>query len=77
MDLGGQGVAALDDAEEPFFSLPQLIDLASKVLEDLVEAIDADESCDVVEGRVISEQVRVWRREELPIGICERHGREN
>lgn len=52
MDLNRKRIAAFDHIEVLFLFLLQLARLAIEMLDDFRGAIDRDESCDVVEGRV-------------------------
>lgn len=74
VNLRRKGVAALYHAEELLLVLLEVVDLARKVLEDLVGAIDGDECCNIVEGRVAGQRARVGRSEKLLVGIFKGHG---
>jgi hypothetical protein len=69
----GQSISAFNRVQEFFFLLLELVALAGKMLEDLGRAIEGDESCNVVERRVVSQERGVWSRQKLLICSLKRH----
>lgn len=61
LGLDGEGVLALDDIDEFLLVLLDLVARGVEVFDDVCRAVEAGESGDVVQGRVLGQRGRVWR----------------